>query len=32
MFRMRAEDFGVVQQEGGISPAWPITYADMEPY
>ena len=32
MFRMRAEDFGVVQHEGGISPAWPISYADLEPY
>ena len=32
MFRMRAEDFCAVQHEGGISPAWPITYADMEPY
>ncbi len=32
MFRMRAEDFGVIQHKGGISPAWPITYADMEPY
>ena len=32
MFRMRAEDFGVVQHEGGISPAWPIRYADLEPY
>ena len=32
MFRMRAEDFGVIQHEGGISPAWPISYADMEPY
>jgi choline dehydrogenase-like flavoprotein len=32
MFRMRAEDFGVVQHEGGISPAWPISYSDMEPY
>jgi choline dehydrogenase-like flavoprotein len=30
MFRMRAEDFGVIQHKGGISPAWPITYADME--
>ena len=29
---MRAEDFGVIQHQGGISPAWPITYADMEPY
>ncbi len=32
MFRMRAEDFGVIQHKGGISPAWPISYADMEPY
>ena len=32
MFRMRAEDFGVIQHQGGVSPAWPITYADMEPY
>jgi choline dehydrogenase-like flavoprotein len=32
MFRMRAEDFGVIQHKGGISPAWPISYADIEPY
>ncbi len=32
LFRMRAEDFGVIQHKGGISPAWPITYADMEPF
>ena len=32
MFRMRSEDFGVIQHEGGTSPAWPISYADMEPY
>jgi choline dehydrogenase-like flavoprotein len=32
LFRMRAEDFGEVQHQGGISPAWPIAYADMEPY
>ncbi len=32
MFRMRAEDFGVIHHKGGISPAWPISYADMEPY
>ena len=32
MFRMRAQDFGVVQHEGGISPAWPISYADLEPF
>jgi choline dehydrogenase-like flavoprotein len=32
MFRMRAEDFGVIQHKGGISPAWPISYADLEPF
>src|SRR3984957_18211471 len=32
LFRMRAEDFGVIQHRGGISPAWPIDYAGMEPY
>jgi choline dehydrogenase-like flavoprotein len=32
LFRMRAEDFGVIHHKGGISPAWPITYADMEPF
>ena len=32
MFRMRAEDFRLLIHEGGISPAWPITYEDMEPF
>ncbi|WP_353068880.1 GMC family oxidoreductase [Tunturibacter empetritectus] len=32
MFRMRAEDFDVIRHQGGISPAWPISYADLEPY
>jgi choline dehydrogenase-like flavoprotein len=32
LFRLRAEDFGVIRHKGGISPAWPITYADLEPY
>jgi choline dehydrogenase-like flavoprotein len=32
MFRMRAEDFGVIQHKDGVSPAWPISYADLEPY
>src|SRR5579862_555418 len=32
LFRMRAEDFGVIRHKGGISPAWPISYADMEPF
>ena len=25
-------DLGGIQHTGGISPAWPISYADMEPY
>ena len=32
MFRMRAEDFGVIRHKGGTSPAWPISYADLEPF
>ena len=32
LFRLRREDFGEVRHHGGISPAWPITYEDLEPY
>jgi len=32
LFRMRAEDFGIIHHKGGISPAWPISYSDLEPY
>src|SRR5215210_1184767 len=32
LFRLRREDFGVLQHHGGTSPAWPITYEDLEPY
>ncbi len=32
LYRFREEDFGEVHHHGGISPAWPISYADMEPY
>jgi choline dehydrogenase-like flavoprotein len=32
LFRMRQEDFGEICHYGGISPAWPIAYADLEPY
>jgi choline dehydrogenase-like flavoprotein len=32
LFRLREEDFGEVRHHGGISPAWPIGYDDMEPY
>jgi choline dehydrogenase-like flavoprotein len=32
LFRMREQDFGELRHHGGISPAWPITYNEMEPY
>jgi choline dehydrogenase-like flavoprotein len=32
LFRLRLEDFGEVVHHGGISPAWPISYMDLEPY
>ena len=32
LFRLRREDFGEVKHWGGVSPAWPIDYDDMEPY
>lgn len=33
LFRLRKEDFGELKHyNGGISPAWPISYEEMEPY
>ncbi len=32
LFRLRPEDFGEIRHHGGISPAWPIDYADLEPW
>jgi len=32
LYRLRAEDFGELQHHDGISPAWPITYDELEPY
>ena len=32
LFRMRERDFQEVAHHGGISPAWPISYADLAPY
>ncbi len=32
LYRMRKEDFGELRHHGGISPAWPIPYEEMEPY
>jgi len=32
LFRLRPEDFGELRHHGGVSPAWPIRYEDLEPY
>jgi choline dehydrogenase-like flavoprotein len=32
LFRLRREDFGEIKHWGGISPAWPISYEELEPY
>ena len=32
LFRLRREDFGVVRHQDGLSPAWPISYEELEPY
>jgi choline dehydrogenase-like flavoprotein len=32
LYRLREQDFGVLRHGDGLSPAWPISYADMEPY
>jgi choline dehydrogenase-like flavoprotein len=32
LFRLRKEDFGELRHHGGISPAWPIAYEELEPW
>jgi choline dehydrogenase-like flavoprotein len=32
LFRLRERDFDEVQHYGGVSPAWPLSYQDLEPY
>ncbi|MBI4320193.1 MAG: GMC family oxidoreductase [Chloroflexi bacterium] len=32
LLRFRGEDFGELKHYGGISPAWPLSYDDFEPY
>jgi len=32
LFRLRPEDFGELRHHDGISPAWPLSYGDLEPY
>ncbi len=32
LYRLRPEDFGELTHVDGISPAWPLTYDDLEPW
>ncbi len=32
LFRLREQDFGEIKHHGGVSPAWPISYDELEPY
>ena len=32
LIRLRQQDFGQVAHHGGVSPAWPIAYDELEPY
>jgi choline dehydrogenase-like flavoprotein len=32
LFRLREKDFTEIRHHNGISPAWPITYDELEPY
>ncbi len=32
LYRLRAEDFGELRHHDGLSPAWPITYDELEPH
>ena len=32
LFRLRREDFGELRHHGGLSPAWPIGYDELESY
>src|SRR5271166_2892067 len=32
LYRLRPEDLGELRHQGGLSPAWPIGYEEMEPF
>src|SRR5215475_1974760 len=32
LIRFRERDFGEIRHYGGVSPAWPIAYSDLEPF
>jgi len=32
LYRLRPQDFGELHHVDGVSPAWPLTYDDLEPW
>ncbi len=32
LYRLQAEDFGELKHADGVSPAWPLSYDDFEPW
>jgi choline dehydrogenase-like flavoprotein len=32
LYRLRPQDFGEIQHVDGVSPAWPLSYDDLEPW
>ncbi len=32
LVRLRKQDFGELRHHGGVSPRWPLSYEDLEPY
>jgi len=32
LFRLRRQDFSELRHHGGVSPAWPVSYDEFEPY
>ncbi len=32
LYRLRPDDFGELRHHDGVSPAWPISYDELEPY
>ncbi len=32
LYRLRRQDFGELREYDGVSPAWPVTYEEMEPF
>jgi choline dehydrogenase-like flavoprotein len=32
LYRLREKDFGALREHDGISPAWPISYDELEPF